>query len=250
VLMIATRNVDVERDGEETELPKDLPAGQFVALEVRDDGAGMDADTLKRVFEPFFTTKGVDEGTGLGLSTVYGIVKQSGGHITVESEPGVGTRFQVFLPRVEGGPPTRSARPASMRKTRGHETLLVVEDEDLVRHATARILKSRGYTVLEAESADAALVLAEHYDGKIDVLVTDVVLPGKNGVELAQALEQSREGLRVLYVSGYAGTPRVSELLPADAPVLAKPFASGALLRMLDAVLGRGEEPPGANARD
>jgi CheY-like chemotaxis protein len=171
-------------------------------LTVSDTGSGMDDATRKNIFEPFFTTKGT-KGTGLGLATVYGIVKQSQGWIGVFSEPGKGSTFRVYMPRVDGidEPAPAAAVPAA--PLQGAETVLVVEDQEDVRGFVVAVLVSGGYRVLQAADANEALALAEACSGKIDVLLTDVVLPGMNGRELADRFRSARPGTKVIYTSGY-----------------------------------------------
>jgi len=208
----------------------DLPAGSFVALTVRDDGIGMDAETLARIFDPFFTTKGEGRGTGLGLSTVHGIVKQSGGEIAVESEPGGGSRFRVLLPAAGG--PCETTRPETRRSAEeyaGHETVLLVEDERIVRDFMQRILEERGYRLAVAVDGLDGLDLMEHLGDRVDLLLTDLVMPGLGGVPLAQEVQKRWPHVRVLFVSGYAehrGQP-----LPEAWSLVEKPFHASELAR-------------------
>jgi PAS domain S-box-containing protein len=183
-----------------------VPAGDWVTLEVRDTGTGMDEATLARIFEPFFTTKGEGKGTGLGLSTVYGIVTQSGGHILVRSRPGDGTSFRIFLPRADAGEVQKERRlPAAGPAVRlGDGAVLVVEDEDSVRAMICETLREHGTKVLEARRGVEALAVASLHDGPIRLLVTDVVMEGMTGLQLAKELKKSRPETEVLYISGYA----------------------------------------------
>jgi len=209
-----------------------------VVLGVADTGCGIDNAVMAHIFEPFFTTKEASKGTGLGLATVYGIVHQSGGHIEVESRPGEGTSFAVYLPRTDE--PVAPASVATAAPGRGHETILVAEDEALIRSLACEILGGRGYVVLEAASADDALRIAAGHAGPIHLLLTDVVMPGKSGVELAEALRARRPGLRVLYMSGYA-----DRAVEANAPGVAfvqKPFDPALLARRVRATL---DQPSG-----
>ncbi len=201
-LRLTTANVAVE-EGSSAALAGARP-GPHVRLSVSDTGVGIDRDVLSHIFEPFFTTKGKGEGTGLGLSMVYGVVQQSQGAITVTSEVGRGTTIEVFLPRAEDMPDVR--REAEPRATRasGTETILLVEDQASVRHLAVSVLAPCGYQLLEAESGEAALDLADAHQGLIHLLLTDVVLPGMTGKELAERLLLRRPGLKVLYTSGYA----------------------------------------------
>jgi PAS domain S-box-containing protein len=222
----------------------ETPAGRLAVLQVRDDGVGMDATTRARIFEPFFTTKPAGKGTGLGLATVYGIVSQAGGEIRVRSEPGRGSEFRVYLPRWSGvAAPAPATAPAS--PARGDETVLVVEDDAAIRALVRRTLAQAGYRVLDASTADQALAVAV----APDVLVTDVILPGRNGWELATALATRRPGLRVLFMSGYAAHHSGEPLVPADAPLLAKPFAPEELLRRVREVLDGDPQDLAATAK-
>jgi len=177
--------------------------GDYVRVSVADSGCGMDAPTLERVFEPFFTTKPKDKGTGLGLSTVYGIIKQSGGSISLDSQLGVGTVVSVFLPRQTANAAPYVAKGKEVHHLRGSETILVVEDEGAVRRSTVRLLRSAGYTVLEAANGHEAIQICGTHPGTIHLLLTDVIMPKMTGVELATILSQAHSGLRVLFMSGY-----------------------------------------------
>jgi PAS domain S-box-containing protein len=212
-------------------------AGPAVMIAVSDTGTGMDSETLGHIFEPFFTTKEVGKGTGLGLATVYGIVKQSGGHVWVYSEPGRGTAFKIYLPRVteavEGV--GAAAAPATVQ---GTETLLVVENEAPLRELTRRMLEAKGYTVLTAATPTDALALVERHAGPIHLAVNDVILPGMDGPELARRLDKARPGLRVLFVSGYANEAIVHQgVLDPGVAYLPKPFTAEALARKVREVL-------------
>jgi len=181
----------------------ELPAGPYLLLAVEDTGSGMDAETLQHVFEPFFTTKAVGHGTGLGLATVYGIVKQTHGSIHVRSEPGKGTRLSIYLPRIDAVSDAAGA-PAEQTILGGSETVLLVDDQPEVRGFLAECLRSYGYGVIEAGSCEEALTVSRQRDHALDLLVTDMVMPGMSGRELAEALGAERPGLRVLLVSGYS----------------------------------------------
>jgi signal transduction histidine kinase/CheY-like chemotaxis protein len=199
---------------------------RYVCLSVSDDGCGMDADTRARIFEPFFTTKNPGSGTGLGLSTVYGIVKQSDGEIRVRSAPGLGTTVEIYLPRVEESV-ERVAAGASGPEAehRGFETILVVEDEELVRGMIRKALESSGYRILEAREGADALAVARRHEGDLDLVLTDVVMPRMGGVELAERLREEWPRIGVLYMSGYADRDgRSGAALPAGASLLEKPF--------------------------
>jgi PAS domain S-box-containing protein len=222
-LTIETANVEVDREYASSHFG--VETGPYVLLSVSDTGVGMDADTRARAFEPFFTTKGEGEGTGLGLATVFGIVKQSGGHVAVYSEPGRGTTFKVYLPRAEDHA-QRSERP-NIRLTlpRGSETILLVEDEELVRNLERQVLQECGYTVLEARDPRQAFEIAADHEGPIDLLLTDVVMPGCSGRELAERLTPTRPEMKVLYSSGYADDAVVRHgVLEAEVAFLPKPL--------------------------
>jgi two-component system, cell cycle sensor histidine kinase and response regulator CckA len=228
-----------------SDVPLDDPEGGresengWVVLTVRDTGMGMDARTKARLFEPFFSTKSQGDGTGLGLPTVYGIVRQSGGAITVESEPGQGATFRIAFPREASAPAIAVPRPRARGKNRGTETVLVVEDEEAVRHLASRFLAVSGYHVLKAASGGEALLTCERHEGPIHLLLTDVVMPQMSGRELAERLRQSRPDMRVLYMSGYSGSviehhQRGSD---DDAPLVEKPFSGAELVKRVRGVL-------------
>jgi two-component system cell cycle sensor histidine kinase/response regulator CckA len=228
-LTIETRNASFNRPRESLGSEM-IPPGQYVVLSVTDTGTGMDEATRRRMFEPFFTTKEPGKGTGMGLSTVYGIVKQSRGHIEVGSRPGHGTRFDVYLPRVSAESEKPARHRAMTRPDGGTETVLLVEDDDLVRKAARRILETDGYRVVEAANGAEALAVAESFGGPIDLLLTDVVMPRMNGRDLAIALRSSRPTIKVIYVSGYAGGLIDSEDPGERRAHLRKPFSPAALL--------------------
>jgi CheY-like chemotaxis protein len=181
----------------------EMHRGAHVLLTVGDTGCGMDEATRARLFEPFFTTKEVGKGTGLGLATIYGIVKQSEGQITVESTPGQGTTFRIYLPRHEEEPRKARRTSPSFQLPSGSETILLVEDEELVRNLAHMVLQHQGYRVLVAGLGAEALRLASEHVGQIDLLVADVVMPGMSGRQLAQEMAHSRPKMKVLYLSGY-----------------------------------------------
>jgi hypothetical protein len=224
-----------------------LEPGPYVTLEVSDTGLGMDADTQARLFEPFFTTKEPGKGTGLGLSTVYGIVRQSGGSIFASSEPGRGSCFTVLLPRVadEAEPGPGAARASG--ELRGDETVLLVEDEALVRNLMSEVLRKRGYRVIECANGREALVRAPQQGGRINLLVTDIVMPGMSGIELSRQLTRGHPELRVLFVSGYTEEllgGRNAEWLAT--PFLQKPFTPDTLARRVREVLDAPAAHPAA----
>ncbi len=222
--------------------------GRFVVLSVTDTGTGMDAATEEHIFEPFFTTKEKGKGTGLGLSTVYGIVKQSGGNISVDSEPGRGTTFKVYLPWVDAAAAATERRPALVMGT-GSETVLVVEDEDGVRKIAERILRGAGYRVQTASNGEEALRLCEKHDGEIDLLLTDVVMPRMSGRELAERLARTSPKLKVLFMSGYADDAIAhGTVLGPGMRLIGKPFAAAELTRRVREALDS-ERPPDALSR-
>jgi PAS domain S-box-containing protein len=214
--------------------------GPYVMLAVKDTGCGMDQQTQAHLFEPFFTTKGVGQGTGLGLATVYGIVKQSAGHIEVRSEVGVGTTFTVYLPAIETVAPSGKSHPGLRRMPAGRETVLLVEDEEGVRALGREVLKKCGYTVLEAGDGDEALGVAARQPGPIHLLVTDVVMPRLGGRELAERLRAARPEIKVLYMSGYTDDAVIRHgLMEAEHALLQKPFGGAALAAKVREVLDK-----------
>jgi PAS domain S-box-containing protein len=225
---LAIRTSDVELDADYVHGHIEATPGPHVLLEVSDTGMGMDPETRSHIFEPFFTTKESGKGTGLGLSSVYGIVKQSGGHIVVKSETGRGASFCLYLPRTDLR--AQNARLPGPKPATGSETVLIAEDEAMVRELAREVLENAGYTVLEARDGHAALALAASHPGAIHLLLTDVVMPGMTGVETALRARELRPDMRVLYMSGHADDPAIeSGEATGDAPLLAKPFAPAAL---------------------
>ena len=215
-----------------------VQSGKYVLLAVSDNGSGMDAETQAHIFEPFFTTKEQGKGTGLGLATVYGVVKQSGGFIWVYSEIGKGTTFKIYLPRVDEAAALIPLVQMSKQVFRGTETVLLAEDERDVREVAREFLESAGYQVLEAAGAEAALKIAMEHAGAIDLLITDMVMPGISGQELARKMRNLRKGIKVIYMSGYS-EHAAGEAAKCDveAVVLTKPFSRSILLRTLREVL-------------
>jgi len=233
-LTIETTNVELEDNYTYTHVH--VPPGPYAMLAVSDTGIGMDEATRQRVFEPFFTTKEKGRGTGLGLSTVYGIVKQSGGFIWVYTEPGKGTTFKIYLPRVLALPePLVVSEPAAASRG-GTETILLVEDEDSVRSLALKILEAKGYGVLEARDGDEAIEVAGRRT--VDLLLTDMILPGMGGSAIAARIREIHPGVRVLYCSGYTDDDIVRRgLIDRDAAFLEKPFTPAALARKVREIL-------------
>jgi signal transduction histidine kinase len=213
-------------------------SGNYARLRVVDTGAGMDAETQSRIFEPFFTTKPIGQGTGLGLSTVYGVIQQLGGHLAVTSQVGRGTTFTLYFPEGarDGKLSPAATRKRSMALAEHREVVLVVEDQRGVRQLVFRILTRHGYTVLEAASAADALAVFEQQGPRIDLLLTDVVMPGMSGAVLAEKLTALRPDLSVLFMSGFTGT-EASTQLPAGATIVEKPFTASILLQVVRDVL-------------
>jgi CheY-like chemotaxis protein len=237
-LVIQTANAELD----ETNLSQHAYAkpGRYVMLSVSDTGCGMDKETQARIFEPFFTTKGEGVGTGLGLSTVYGVVKQSGGYIWVYSEPGKGARFKIYFPLVEAAADP-VAQPETSEIPRGSETILLVEDDDSMRDLTRTCLLSAGYTVLDVQNGADAIHAASHHAGPLELLLTDVVMPGINGRQLAESLSTLKPELHILYMSGYtADLVAQHGILDPHVVLLEKPFTKEALLRKVRKVLDGG----------
>jgi PAS domain S-box-containing protein len=236
-LTIETRNADLdaERAGR---APQGQP-GPYAMFAVTDTGVGIDEKTRARIFDPFFTTKEPGKGTGLGLSIVYGIVKQGGGHVWVYSEVGVGSTFKVYLPRVQGRPAT--ARPLAATRRGQGETILVVEDDTALREVVSRDLRENGYSVIEAGCAQEALALSAGHAGRIDLLLTDIVMPGMLGTTLAEEIRLARAGIKTLFISGYPdGALTQNGLIARDAFFMEKPFSHDALLCKVQEILFRG----------
>jgi PAS domain S-box-containing protein len=235
-LTIETANIYLDEDYAKSHL--DVSPGPYVMFALSDTGMGIDQQTQARIFEPFFTTKEAGKGTGLGLSTVYGIVKQSGGNIWVYSEVGRGTTFKVYLPRVDEGAPKYERRIEMESDVLGSETVLVAEDEEMVRKLARRVLEMFGYQVLEAANGGSALLICERHNEPIHLLVTDVIMPEMSGRDLADRLAQLRPGIKVLYMSGYTDDAIVHQgVLDEGANYIQKPFATDALVRKVREVL-------------
>ncbi|MGH7206263.1 MAG: response regulator [Nitrospiraceae bacterium] len=240
---LTIESTNVELDDTSSRKQGSILPGPYVMLTVSDTGCGMDAQTQARIFEPFFTTKEPGRGTGLGLSTVYGIVKQSGGHIDVSSELERGTTFKIFLPRVEDEVELSEPAPARPEVLRGTETILLVEDDEMVRALGLTILQLRGYTILEARNAKEALHLAEEHQGPIHLMLTDTVMPGLSGPELAERLASIRPETKVLYTSGYTDKVKTHHLMALSAAFLQKPYTPETLTRKIREVLNSSQEP-------
>jgi len=241
-LTIETANVDLDESFVRSRV--EMTPGSYVVLAVSDTGHGMTEEVRQRIFEPFFTTKPEGHGTGLGLSTTYGIVRQSGGFISVYSEPGQGTTFRIYLPRVAERAEPFMRPPRTRAADVGVETLLLVEDDEAGRTYARRVLEARGYQVLAAAHGPEALEVAAAHDGPIDLLVTDVIMPGMSGRELADRLVASRPGLRVLYVSGYTENSVVHHgHLEEGVAFLVKPYSPDDLARKVREVLDADEAP-------
>jgi PAS domain S-box-containing protein len=235
-LTIETHNVEL--DESYAAMHPEVKPGPYVMLAVSDTGCGMSEETKARIFEPFFTTKGVGKGTGLGLATVFGIVKQSGGHVGVYSEPGRGATFKVYLPPVEERVPSGKSLHGLKVAPHGSETILLVEDEDAVRGITRLALQMHGYTVLEAKNGAEALKFCEQRQGPIHLLITDVVMPDMGGREVAESMTAFKPGIKILYLSGYTDDAVVRHgILQAEVAFLQKPFSPIALANKVREVL-------------
>jgi CheY-like chemotaxis protein len=232
------RTANVELDQAYTRSHPGSKVGKYVMLAVTDTGMGMDAATLTHIFEPFFTTKERGKGTGLGLATVYGVVKQSNGYIWVDSEPGKGASFQIYLPQHIGQPTVDEQNPDSQESLRGSETILLVEDAAPLRKLAQTFLEAGGFRVLSAESGEEALQVATRHKGAFDLLLTDVVMPGMNGRVLAEQLAPRQPGLKVLYMSGYTDSFIAGHgVLDPGTQLLHKPFTEEVLIRKVREVL-------------
>jgi len=242
-LTIQTRNVELGEDY--CRVHPEAAPGEHILLAVSDSGTGIDPAILPHIFEPFFTTKEKGKGTGLGLATIYGIVQQSGGHISVQSQAGAGSTFKIFLPRVPAAAAGLDPDPRSSQQPGGHETVLLVEDEDAVRESEREYLEQRGYSVLAAANGPAALELAGSCGREIQILVSDVVMPKMSGSELGEKLLALRPGLQVLYVSGYAeNTVMQHGLAELGSRFLHKPFTLKALAAKIREVLDAHKQAP------
>lgn len=234
-LTIETKHIGLGGKSESPHPP--LNPAPYVLLSIADDGVGMDEETISHIFEPFFTTKEVGKGTGLGLSTVYGIMQQIGGHIDVQSKPGRGTAFKLYIPVVERPVDDQELAAPKARRARGSETILLIEDDDAVRALAKVSLEYSGYTVLDAGNADMAIKICQRHPGHIHLLLTDIVMPDVNGPKLAEILLSIRKELKVLYMSGYTDDSIARSKLVAGAPFLQKPFAPPKLAEKVREVL-------------
>jgi CheY-like chemotaxis protein len=233
---IIIRTSNVELDNSDRREHTYIQPGPYILLSVSDTGCGMDKETQSRIFEPFFTTKEKGKGTGLGLSTVYGIIKQSGGYVFAHSEIGHGTTFRIFLPRVDEPADCKYTVKPAQRDTRGSETVLLVEDEESVRQLVRETLQSRGYTVIDAADGEQALAIAAKQNA-IQLMITDVVMPGINGQDLAKEILKTHPTTKVLFLSGYAEDTIRQQALPPGTAFLQKPFTLQTLLRKTREVL-------------
>ncbi len=223
-LIIETSNAEFDAKHDEERLA--AAEGSYVMLTVSDTGVGMDEDVQARIFEPVFSTKGKDKGTGLGLATVYGIVKQNGGHIRVYSEPGNGTTFKIYFPLVHAAEPRTVVVDKDLSSLSGSETVLIVEDEGAVRGLACRILRNLGYHVLEASEGNEALRIVGEYEGTIHLIVTDMIMPGISGKDLVSRIDETRPGVKSLFISGYMDNSVVHQgILDPKIAFLQKPFA-------------------------
>jgi CheY-like chemotaxis protein len=240
---IVIETQDVELDENYCLAHEDTVPGQYVMLSMSDTGCGMDQATQNRIFEPFFTTKELGVGTGLGLSTVYGIVKQSGGYIWVYSEPQRGTTFKIYFPRIPEITAASTDSTVQQERRGGTETILLVEDDFSLRNLTLGILMSAGYKVLEAQSPETALQTIKDSNAPIHLLLTDVIMPNMNGVELWQQAKDLKPGMKVMFISGYAGDILARQIaLVPNLVLLEKPFSRGSLLTKVHEVLHESSE--------
>jgi CheY-like chemotaxis protein len=242
-LFIETSRISIDNDLAAASFS--ISRGNYVSLTVSDDGTGMTPEVQAKLFEPFFTTKEPGKGTGLGLSTVYGIVKQTGGSVSVHSSPGLGTTFRVLFPAADGTAQVPKPEPrAAEVRVRGSETVLVVEDELGVRNYVREVLEAHGYRALDAARGEDALEIARYYGGAIHLLLTDVVLPGMSGAEVIRQFQRIRAGVPVLRMSGYP--ERFGAGMSEGFAILQKPFTPEALLTRIRGILDAARRAAGA----
>lgn len=248
---LSIRTCNIFLDDEIVRRYESVQSGPHVLLTMSDTGDGMNPETVSRVFEPFFTTKEVGKGSGLGLSTVYGIVKQSGGYISIDSEVGRGTTFKIYLPRVDEEVAATEVSPRPSALLPGRETVLVVEDDNQVRSVAAMVLEVSGYDVLTAANGGEALLLCEQFKSKIDLLLTDMIMPGMGGQELSKRLLRLRPGTRVVYMSGYSENANIHHgVIEEGSDFIEKPFSPEVLTRRIREVLDTPRNRDNADRRD
>ena len=240
-LRVKTENVEFSQPHAENNFI--IPPGSYVAIAVGDTGVGMEGHVKAHLFEPFFTTKEKGKGTGLGLAVIYGIVKQSGGFIAVNSTLGKGTTFKIYFPKVEGAVGAKTGEQTTQKSYNGTETVLLVDDDEAVRTMMRRVLRQHGYAILEAGNGDAALKLAHAHTGKLHLLLTDMVLPGINGMELAQQVASSHPEAKLLLISGYLDRDFGNFVIDEKISFLQKPFATAALAKIVREVLDASTQP-------
>jgi len=235
-LIFETRNTELDRFYADEHA--EVTAGPYIMISVSDNGCGMDAEMRDHIFEPFFTTKDKDKGTGLGLSTVFGIIKQSGGHVAVYSEPGQGTTFKIYLPRVEAAAHVQDDASDEALRRDCDERILLVEDQDQVRDVVGEMLESYGYEVLRASSGEEALRICSTEAGPIHLLLTDLVMPGMSGREVSEHLAALRPDTKCLFMSGYTDDAVVkNKVLESGTPFIHKPFTAAVLQRTIRKLL-------------
>ncbi|MBW2741090.1 MAG: response regulator [Deltaproteobacteria bacterium] len=238
-LTIETDNADLDKNYFREHDIKGEKPGHYVMLAVSDTGSGMDKKTREHIFDPFFTTKGVGKGTGLGLSTVYGIIKQNNGFVWVYSEPGQGSTFKVYLPKVKGDAEPEEKKQSPVEDLGGSETVLIVEDDDSLRNFAQEVLQSYGYRILVAENGEDALRVSKEYESPIHLLLTDVVMPKMGGKKLAERLQPLYPQMKVIYMSGYTDNAIVHHgVLEPGLNFLEKPFTPEGLARKVRKALG------------